>query len=173
MSSAARPPYVAAEALAGLTQVEVMIVTVLLIRHADIEIPPPIGDPDPALSAKGLLRAEALVHAIGQVAIASIFTSSLKRTRQTASPLAAKLALGTELLPDDDSFADDLRSGHYGTAVLIVGHSNTVPQLIEGMTGVSATSISIGEKNFDNLYLVTLTETESQLQRMKYGTPTP
>ena len=36
------------------------MITVLLVRHADIDVPPPTGNPDPSLNAKGVIRANEL-----------------------------------------------------------------------------------------------------------------
>jgi phosphohistidine phosphatase SixA len=108
---------------------------VFLVRHAE----PGPGD-DPALSAAGRKRAAELSAALRGAGITAILTSPLRRTRETAAPLAA--ALGLSPTPIDmargiDAHIDELANavrGHSGGAMLVVGHSNTVPRLI-GLLG--------------------------------------
>ena len=69
-------------------------------------------------------------------------------------------------MPEDESFADDVRANAFGSVVLIVGHSNRLPVLIRAWT---TASISIGENEFDNLFVVTLAATGAALLRLKYG----
>jgi broad specificity phosphatase PhoE len=61
------------------------MVTVLLIRHADID--QPATSDDPPLNSAGRERAKALVHVAGTAGIAALFTSSFLRTKQTMAPL--------------------------------------------------------------------------------------
>lgn len=147
------------------------MVTVLLVRHADIEIPPPLGTDDPPLTPTGLIRAEELARVAEAAGVTTIFTSPLKRTKQTAAPLAVRLELTQPLpvVPSIGSFATGVRDGQFGSVVLVVGHSNTVPNMIDALLG-QPTGVTIS--GFDNLFIVSLTSTESQLVWLKYGLPT-
>src|SRR5262245_31541725 len=102
--------------------------TVLFVRHADIDLPP--ASTDPSLNAAGKTRASALAHTAGKAGVTAIFTSSLKRTKQTAAKVATGLGLQPQLVGEPAQFAQEVRSGGLGPVVLVVGHSNTVPQMI-------------------------------------------
>lgn len=68
---------------------------VVCVRHgssAHVEGPP--GEhADPPLSPRGLAQAEAVAHRLGGTPAAGLFVTPLRRTAQTAAPLAARLGL--------------------------------------------------------------------------------
>lgn len=105
--------------------------TVLLVRHADIDLPP--SSNDPPLNSAGMERANELVHVAGLEGITAVFTSSLARTKQTVGPLAARLGIQPREVPPPPVFAEEILSGTVGQVVLVAGHSNTVPQMIEAL----------------------------------------
>ena len=62
-----------------------------------------------------------------------------------------------------------LRTRHWGKTVLVVGHSDTVPQIIQGLTGRKA---PVFGSEFDVLYVVTLArDGRSSVTRLRYGEP--
>ena len=146
------------------------MITVLLVRHADVDVPPPIGNPDPSLNMKGVIRANELARVAAAAGVTKIFTSELKRTKETAAPLAARLNLAQPPLvaPGVAEFAAGAHAGLYGPVVLVVGHTNTVPPLIDALVSPQPT---ITIRGFDNLFIVSLTAGESQLVWLKYGSP--
>jgi Histidine phosphatase superfamily (branch 1) len=80
------------------------MVTVLLVSHTDIDLPP--GSSDPPLNADGQARARALVHVAGSAGISAIFTSEFVRTKQTIKTLADRSA-SRELHPTHQSWAGE------------------------------------------------------------------
>ncbi len=78
----------------------------LLLRHgqsqAYLETPFPLADghADPDLSAVGRVQAELLARRLGRMPIDAIYVTSLRRTVQTAAPLAARLGLTPRVEPD-------------------------------------------------------------------------
>ncbi len=121
---------------------------VVLIRHAD----PQAGGTDPSLSAAGVARAAELVHVLGDAGVAKIIVSNFKRTQETAAPLATHLGLAPVIVPAGDIDAIATEIGSTPGLVLVVGHSNTVPDVIERVTGTPMADIPHDE--FDNLYVV-------------------
>ena len=92
------------------------------------------------------------------------------RTKETARPLATKLGL----VPHEATanLATQLGSGVLGKVVLVVGHSNTVPLLIQALGG--PTSPAILPSQFDNLFIVAVTGPgQAKMVQLKYGKPTP
>ena len=66
---------------------------------------------------------------------------------------------------------DHILTHHAGQTVLVVGHSNTVPELITLLGGPSLPIIDDCE--FDNLFvLVRHSNTSSSVTKFKYGEPT-
>lgn len=121
-----------------------------LVRHAE-----KAGDEsDPPLSHAGQHRARQLADLLQDAAITAIYSSDYNRTRATASPLAA--ALGLEVKIYDPSglqdFANELvkQKGR----ILVVGHSNTTPELSQRLGGDPGTDID-EEAEYDRLYLLT------------------
>ncbi|CAN5508733.1 phosphoglycerate mutase family protein [soil metagenome] len=141
------------------------MISLLLVRHADIDLPP-VAD-NPTLNPAGKDRADKLARVASAAGISAIFTSSITRTKETAAPLAAKLGWMPQVIPATPEFVTNVRAGAYGPVVLVVGHSNTVPPLIDALMKTTS-SIAIGENEFDNLFIVSVMSDDAQLLRMKY-----
>jgi broad specificity phosphatase PhoE len=142
------------------------MVTVLAIRHADIDLPP--GSQDPDLNTAGRARAAALAHVVGVSGVSTIFTSELNRTKQTVEPTARALGLLPRLAPPAATLAREAQAGRLGALVLVAGHTNTIPTIL---TALGATSVPvIGEREFDNLFvLMTQSGGDPQLLHLQYG----
>lgn len=100
-------------------------------RHADT----PAGERDPDLTPTGVARAEALAHWLRGKRIRAIFVSDYRRTRATAAPLATARRLEPIVYDPADTPALIARVRATRGPVLIVGHSNTVPDIIERLGG--------------------------------------
>jgi len=136
---------------------------VVLLRHAERE---PLGsDPDPSLSPAGRARAKLLAAMLADTGIDAVFTSELKRTKETAAPISEMLGLSPVELADVAAAKEQVRSA--GRRVLVVGHSNTVPELIAALNG--PLDVSIGETEFNRLFVLNVQKTASHLLSMKYG----
>lgn len=123
--------------------------TIFIVRHAEKA---PSSDKDPDLSEAGRARAESLAKILQDANITAIYATEFKRTQQTAAPVAKALGLELTIVPAKDAatLSAKLRDQH-GNA-LVVGHGNTVPDLIRAL-GVE-TPISIAETDYDNLFVV-------------------
>lgn len=143
------------------------MITVVLVRHADIDLPP--TSTDPPLNTGGHERAQALAHVAGAAGVATVLHSPLLRTKQTVAPLAARLGLQPREAPAPATLAQQVLAGELGEVILIAGHSNTVPRMI-GALGVPAPLPSIGEHEFDNLFVVAIAKPdEPGLLHLRYG----
>jgi broad specificity phosphatase PhoE len=132
---------------------------IFVVRHAERADaagagPPPAGmmANDPPLSAAGHERAKRLAATLASAGVKHIFTTDLARTRQTAAPLAESIQVKPSAVASRDvpALAQQVRSA--AGPVLVVGHSNTVPELLKQL-GVQAPA-SIGESEYDNLFVV-------------------
>jgi len=120
---------------------------VVLVRHAG----PVTTGTDPGLSAPGEKRALALASLLVDAEIGAIFTSELRRTKETAAPLATQSSL-TAAVVDNDPAAAAARVKAAGKRVLVVGHTNTVPEIIEALGGPA--DVEIGHEEFDRLFVL-------------------
>jgi broad specificity phosphatase PhoE len=146
--------------------------TVLLVRHAEKQLS---GD-DPGLTEIGTERAAALAHVAGELGVTTIYTTQFLRTRATAEPLADFLGLELNVVTSGDSYAaemaETIRTQHAGEAVVIVSHSNTVPDIV-GELGASPVPV-IDDDEYDDLYVVVIAPGgEVQLVPLRYGRETP
>jgi broad specificity phosphatase PhoE len=130
--------------------------TIIVVRHAEKES----GSSDPPLSAEGQARAELLARMFGDVHapghLDAIYVSQTARSRMTAAPVAARLGLTPIVAPAHDarSLARRVLHEHSGGRVLVVGHSDTVPEIVESLTGAKDVP-PIGEAEYGTMYVVT------------------
>jgi broad specificity phosphatase PhoE len=146
--------------------------TILLVRHAEKALSPPDNPPlsDPA----GIARAQALAHVAAKAGVSAIFTSTLLRTIQTAAPLETALGIThREFDPNDTAgLANAIKAASSGQTVLVVGHTNTVPALIQLLGGPSIPNVDDAE--FDNLFVLTVCRwRHGTLAKLQYGAPSP
>ncbi|UZK69885.1 histidine phosphatase family protein [Sphingomonas sp. S1-29] len=106
--------------------------TVHVVRHFDT----PKGVQDAELTAQGQARAEALVRWFAGKPLDAIFVTPFRRSRQTIAPLAAAQGIVPVVYDWEQQAAAVARIRAGGGAVLVVGHSNTVPDLVEALGGV-------------------------------------
>jgi broad specificity phosphatase PhoE len=123
--------------------------TIFIVRHAEKTAD---GGNDPDLSDLGRARAETLANTLKDAGISAIYATELKRTQQTAAPLAKALRLDTTIVPAKDSAALVAKLRRLPGNFLIVGHGNTIPNLIKAF-GIAA-PISIGENAYDDLFVI-------------------
>ena len=134
--------------------------TIFIVRHAEKAD----ATKDPDLSEAGRARADALAKALRDTNITAIYATEFKRTQQTAAPLAQALGIEVTVRPAKATdFALKLRTAH--SNALVVGHGNTIPDLIKEL-GISD-PITIAENDYDNLFVVVLAE-KPRLIRLHY-----
>jgi len=127
--------------------------TVILVRHAERAGG---NDPSVGINEAGRCRATVLAGMLYDAKVRSIYTSELARTQQTAEPLAQRLGIKPEVVParDIDALVAKLRARTEEATVLVVGHSNTIPAIVERLSG--ETEPTIGEGEYDRMFVVTL-----------------
>ena len=90
---------------------------------------------DPDLSDVGRTRAQALAAALKDAGVTAIFVTEYKRTQQTAEPLAKLLGIQPTIVSAKDAPGLLDKAKAVTGRALIVGHSNTVPDIL-GRLGV-------------------------------------
>lgn len=143
--------------------------TVFLVRHAEKVS----SAPDALLSPQGQQRADCLAHVLKDAGIKRIYVTDVKRTQQTADPLAKELGIKPVVVPAKDPNAM-VRDVFYGTGgnALVVGHSDTLPQVIKRVQ--AGTVPAIGENEYDGLYVLTVLEGSSTpVVKLRYCAASP
>lgn len=143
--------------------------TAYLVRHAEKvtgDAAMQIEDPrDPPLTSAGQARAEALADRLADAGIAEIWSTDTTRTLDTARPLAARLGIAIQLYDpfDLEGFAAQLKTDPDVT-VLVVGHSNTTPQLAEAL-GAEPGAPIVEATEYDRLYVIDLAAGSGEIER--------
>ena len=135
-------------ALALLASVPALAQT-YVVRHLDT----PAGERDPDLLPKGQAGAEQLVTWFRGKPLSAIYVSDFKRTRQTAAPLATARKLTPKLYDPADTPGLLAKLGAGKGPVLVVGHSNTVPDVVEGLGGERPAPLT--HHDFGDIWTVT------------------
>jgi phosphohistidine phosphatase SixA len=162
----------------SLPEEEFKATTVFLIRHAEKADAP---KEDPPLSEKGRLRAQELARMLAGSGVKAIYTSQYLRTKETAEPLAKQLglpitAISLKMSPanprevSEQSIAEITGKIYEraGDAALVIGHSNTIPEVIRKLGGDVVPKID--EQKFDDLFIVTVYgKGKAKVVQMKYG----
>lgn len=148
--------------------------TVIFVRHAEKAA---IPADDPGLSAAGKQRAaelaRQLVDADVVAGVDAIYATPFRRTEETAQPVATALGLPITSYEaaNTESIMDEIVRTHKGKIILVVGHSNTVPEMIGNM-GASKKVPGIDENEYDNLYVVSIPWFgKTKTIRLRYGVP--
>ena len=163
--------------------------TLVLVRHADTA-----ALPDRPLSAAGLKRAQDLTAALRNAGVTAIITTQLRRTRETAQPLAAALGLVPEVINVGEralvanpapgaQFPSEVVQARaeyikilepairrLSGVVLVVGHDWSVPGVIASLGGPQLPHIC--PSVFDNLFVLTSVGGKASLIQAHYGEPT-
>jgi broad specificity phosphatase PhoE len=146
--------------------------TVIVIRHAEKDLS--VSTTDPPLTAAGQARAALLAQMFGDAKslghVDAIYVSPALRNRLTAAPLAERLGISATVVPANDpkGLARKALREHSGGRVLIVGHSDTVPQIVAALSNSSAIP-EIGDEEYGTMYIVTVPRIgDANLLRLHY-----
>jgi len=107
---------------------------------------------DVPLSGAGKERAEVLKSKLQEKDIRHIYATPTIRARSTAMPLSDALKIGvTNYNVVDSLFINKLKK--LKGSVLIVGHSNTVDDLVNGLTGKSILK-DLPDASYGDLFII-------------------
>ncbi|KFL37452.1 histidine phosphatase family protein [Arenimonas donghaensis] len=115
-------------------------IAVVVVRHAEKDDD---DKHDPSLAGNGEVRARALAATLAGASLDRVIATQFRRTQQTAAPAAADAGLEVETRPVNagnaatyaQDLAAELRAMPAGSTVLVVGHSNTVPGIVQALSG--------------------------------------
>lgn len=126
--------------------------TFVVVRHAEKSKD---DARDPSLSEAGRKRALALARLLADAPLTAAHATGYRRTQQTAEPAAQAHGLTVRIYDAQQSatsLATQLLAADGGGTVLVVGHSNTVPDIVSALSGQAVEAIADDE--YDRLYRV-------------------
>jgi broad specificity phosphatase PhoE len=139
--------------------------TIYIVRHAEKMM---VEDPDPELAQVGTIRAKKLAQILADKEIRHVFSTDYKRTRMTAQPTADQAGIPIESYDprDQEAFAEKLE-GLEGN-ILVVGHSNTVPELANFFIGSGEKYPNLTDDEYQFIYVVTLSGDGEKVEQKTY-----
>jgi len=148
--------------------------TFYIVRHAEKAVAgsnTTMMSNDPPLTEAGKDRAETLKELLKTKKIGAVFSTNTLRTKSTAEPTRAYFNLVTETyspLPDS-AFVSRLKSLKKNS--LIVGHSNTVDDIVNKLCGSVKIPGDLPETEYDNLFIVKKKGRKMSFETRNYGEP--
>lgn len=146
------------------------ITTIYIVRHAEKDVSDP-KNPDPELSVEGRERAEALASKLKEIKLDAAFATKYKRTSQTAynSAKNSNIEIQTYDAHDFSGIAGLVKAKYSGHKVLIVGHSNTVLELLEAF-GAQRPLTALSDDDYDFFFVLTIDQKgKTDLITQHYG----
>jgi broad specificity phosphatase PhoE len=124
---------------------------------------------DPSLSEAGKVRALVLKDELVGKHIRHIYSTNTIRTRSTAEPLSEAIKINIETYKNIDSLISTIKSAKGN--VLVVGHSNTVDDIVNKLCGQLRMETDLKDGEYDNLFIVKIKGKKIVFDKRKYGYP--
>lgn len=115
--------------------------TYYLIRHAEKDRSDP-SNSNPELTLEGRQRSQRWSAVFERIALDAVYSTNYLRTIQTASPTAEAHHIAIQFYDPRALYSEEFKASTTGQNVLIVGHSNTIPELANAI---------LGEQQFENI----------------------
>jgi broad specificity phosphatase PhoE len=135
---------------------------VFVARHGE-----KFSEEDERLTDAGKARAHRLASMLKDSGVAAVYSTDTERTIGTAKPLADRLGQKVRIYPNPSALSETLRRDNAADVVLVVGHSNSVPALLEALGCTE--KVSIAGDEYDNLFVVVpAKDAKPTLLRLRY-----
>lgn len=148
--------------------------TIIFVRHAEKAQTP--AD-NPGLSDAGRRRVAELTRQLRDAdvvaGIDAIYATPFRHSEETVRPLADALNLPINAYDaaNTEQVLEAILKIHKGKIILVVGHSNTLPELIANL-GASKNVPPISEGEYDNIYIVSIPWFgKTKTIRLRFGEP--
>jgi broad specificity phosphatase PhoE len=155
--------------------------TIILVRHAEKAAEPAA---DPPLTAAGQARARALVAALRDARVTTVYSTTATRARQTAEPVAVLAGVRLTAFEPPATTKDyggdyvkEVMSKHRGEVVVVVGHSNTIPLILRALGvpdrgAAGQAGGSMAELPYDTMLIITVPASgPARVISARYGAP--
>lgn len=128
------------------------ITKVIIVRHAEKA---DNGTKDPPLTAAGKERASKLNQILADFTIDALYATPFKRTQETLAVIAESRKLGVKTYqPNDANFAKDVLQENLGKTIVVAGHSNSSPALVNKLIGQEK-YMALDESVYTKLWVLT------------------
>ena len=135
------------------------------IRHAEKDRSDSTNK-NPSLTIQGLERANKWALFFKDKNIAAVYSTNYKRTQQTALPIAKEQNLEIISYISKELISEKFIADNKGKNIVIVGHSNTTPELVNSLLGEKKYE-DIADRENNNVFIVTLTKNKTTAKRVK------
>jgi 2,3-bisphosphoglycerate-dependent phosphoglycerate mutase len=144
-------------------------VKVWVVRHAE-KLTVDSSDKDPELAEDGKVRAQALAKLLKSEKIDSIFATNYKRTKLTGFPLADIIGITVKTYDPAQikALAKEWSKNAAGKKLLIIGHSNTVLEIIEAFGGKKPVN-ELTDEDYDYIFELTVKGDKVEVKTGRYG----
>jgi 2,3-bisphosphoglycerate-dependent phosphoglycerate mutase len=142
------------------------LTTFIFVRHAEKTDD---GSKDPDLTSEGKQRAERLSEMLALQKVDAVYSTNYKRTRSTVEPVAASHQLSiTSYASLDGTQLKELATRYSGGTVVICGHSNTTPKMINSLLGSDRIK-QWEDPDYGNFVIVTVSSSgDASLTQLRY-----
>lgn len=137
-----------------------------MVRHAEKQLN---GGNNPFLTAQGEKRAMDLNKILSKKRIEQIYSTNTLRTIATATPLANNKHIKVQIYNGSkpDSLYTQIKIMNYNT--LIIGHSNTVPKLVNIISETVYLKTDLGDEEYDKLFKIKIFKSKnSKVKTIKF-----
>jgi len=135
------------------------------IRHAEKDRSDSTNK-NPSLTIQGLERANKWALFFKDKNIAAVYSTNYKRTQQTALPIAKEQNLEIIGYTAKELISEKFIADNKGKNIVIVGHSNTTPELVNRLLGEKKYE-DIADSENNNVFIVTLNKNKTTAKRVK------
>jgi len=138
--------------------------TYYLIRHAEKVRTDP-NDQDPNLNIEGMMRAKRWAAYFEPINLDEIYITQYIRTKQTISLIAQQKQISPKRYDPNTIYSEAFLRNTNGKTVLIAGHSNTTPQLVNKLIGEEKFQ-DMDDRDNSTLYKVTINGSNKKVETL-------
>jgi 2,3-bisphosphoglycerate-dependent phosphoglycerate mutase len=127
---------------------------IFCVRHAEKD---KVDPHDPGLTAEGEARAERLGRILAETGLDSVYSTPYRRNQLTAEPVQRRghtPPVITYRPENQEEWIPELLENSLGKKLLIVGHQNNIPQLLNQLTEAGFDFDNIPDSDFGQFYVV-------------------
>lgn len=139
--------------------------TVIVVRHAEAGR----SGEDPPLTEAGRARAKALAETLKHAGVAAVFVTNYARTKETAGRVVAATKVPVIVVDAQDyrTLLHKLFARYTSRTVLVVGHNNTVPEIVKELSGFDVPAIAL--EDHSRMFVITIDDDRKTVIASQYG----
>lgn len=136
--------------------------TFYLIRHAEKDRSNP-DEQNPNLTAKGIERSIHWASYFDSIPLNSIYTTNYNRTKETITPVSESKGITPKIYSPNELDIEQFIQANYGKSVLISGHSNTTPNMVNKILGEEKFS-DMSDSDNKSLFVIKVVDSKTNIQ---------